>query len=103
MLLKNKEKPLIYKESEFSYHKLFEWINVYSETFVFVGDKDQQQEVKSKASKVWLNQNTPYLTSDSGDDICLKKDASLCVIYVAPNQDKKDEVEKAFEKVREQF
>lgn len=77
-------KQIVYEDTEFSYHKLFEWINIYSETFVFVGDKEQG-EVTSKASKVWLNQNTPFLTSDSANDICLQKDASLCVIYVAPN------------------
>jgi len=38
MLLKNKDKPIVYGDTEFSYHKLFEWINIYSETFVFVGD-----------------------------------------------------------------
>lgn len=85
MLLKNNQKPIVYEDTEYSYHKLFEWINVYSETFVFVGDKEGQQEVKSKATKAWLNMNTPYLSTDSADDICLKKDASLCVIYVAPH------------------
>lgn len=40
MLLKNKDKPLVYEGGTYGYSDLFEWINIYSETFVFVGDKD---------------------------------------------------------------
>ena len=37
----------------------------------------------SAASKPWLSERIPPLTSDSADDICLKKEGALCVIYVA--------------------
>jgi hypothetical protein len=30
----------VYDGGDYTYAKLFEWINIYSETFVFAGDKD---------------------------------------------------------------
>lgn len=38
LLLKNKEKPVQYPGESYTYAELFEFINIYSETFVFVGD-----------------------------------------------------------------
>lgn len=66
---------------------MFDFINIYSETFVFRGD---QEEVKSAATKPWLNDKIPNLTIDSADDICMKKEGSLCVIYIAKNAESKD-------------
>lgn len=82
LLLKNGEKPKPYEGSSFTYSELFEFINIYSETFVFVGDLEQK-EVKSAASKPWLNVATPFLAKDSANDICLQKDGTLCVIYLS--------------------
>jgi hypothetical protein len=78
-LLKNNEKPNKYDGASFSYQDLFDFINVYSETFVFGGD---EEAVESAATKPWLNEKLPHLTKDSGNDICFKKDGTLCVIYV---------------------
>jgi thioredoxin-related protein len=38
ILLKNNEKPLAYTGTSYTYSELFEFINIYSETFVKVGD-----------------------------------------------------------------
>lgn len=46
---------------------------------------------------------TPYLTTDSANDICLKKDATLCVIYVSPNQENQAKVDKVFKDVSKSF
>jgi thiol-disulfide isomerase/thioredoxin len=40
ILLKNNEKPNAYTGSSYTYSELFEFINIYSETFVFVGDQE---------------------------------------------------------------
>ena len=40
LLLKNKEKPVQYPGESYTYAELFEFINIYSETFVFVGDQE---------------------------------------------------------------
>lgn len=103
LLLKNKEKPLQYPGESYTYSELFEFINIYSETFVFVGDQEQK-EVKSAASKTWLNVKAPYLTKDSGNDVCLKKDGTLCVVYVLPNAaDSSDVVMDALDQVKSSF
>lgn len=81
-LLKGGEKPLKYEGETYLYKDLFEFINIYSETFVFVGDNAANQEVKSAASRPWLSTVVPYMAKDSANDLCLKKDGTLCVIYV---------------------
>jgi hypothetical protein len=53
-MIKDKDqKPLKYDGKEYSYQSLFDFINIYSETFVF---RDQNEEVKSAASKPWLSE-----------------------------------------------
>jgi len=103
LLLKNKDKPIQYNGDSYTYAELFEFINIYSETFVFVGDQEQK-EVKSAASKTWLNVKTPFLTKDSGNDICLKKDGTLCVVYIVnEGKDSSDAVLEALDQVKSAF
>ena len=53
-ILKHGEKaPIKYDGESFSYKQLFEFINIYSETFVFKGTTDEP--VESAASKPWLS------------------------------------------------
>jgi hypothetical protein len=81
-LLKEKDgKPVKYDGKEYNYQAIFDFINIYSETFVFRNNNEDQ--VVSAASKPWLSERVPQVTSDSVDDICLKKEGALCVIYVA--------------------
>lgn len=88
-LLKNNEKPIKYDGDTYTYSQLFEFVNIYSETFVFGGTKDK--EVKSAAAKPWLNSSVPYLASDSANDICLKKDGTLCVVYIVKDKNSSDQ------------
>lgn len=83
ILKQGEKKPIVYDGDDFSYAALFEFINTYSETFVFA---QQEEPVESRASKPWLAEPVPFLSKDSGNDICLKKDGVLCVIYVLPTQ-----------------
>jgi hypothetical protein len=68
---------------------LFDFINVYSETFVFGGDEGMPQE--SAATKAWLNEALPPMTVDSGNDVCFMKDGTLCVLYVLDSFNNFDE------------
>lgn len=53
-LLKDKDsKPQKYEGKEYNYQALFDFINIYSETFVF---RNNNEEVKSAASKPWLSE-----------------------------------------------
>jgi hypothetical protein len=47
------QKPMKYEGKDLSYQALFDFVNIYSETFIF---KDQKEEVKSAASKPWLSE-----------------------------------------------
>ena len=100
-VIKSDGKPIRYEEKEFSYSKIFEFINVYSQIFVDPTDKDNQSGgvKQSAAAKPWLIANVPQLTKDSANDICLQKDGSLCVIMVVKDaasvdQKKLDELTK---------
>ena len=82
VILKHGEKkPILYDGDDFSYNALFEFINTYSETFVF---KQTEEPVESRASRPWLSESVPYLSKQSGNDICFMKDGVLCVIYAVP-------------------
>lgn len=89
-LLKGNDKAVPFEGESFSYKDLFEFINIYSETFVFPGDAEQAGEVKSAASKPWLNTALPFLAKESANDVCLQKDGTLCVIYVVSENAQSD-------------
>jgi thiol-disulfide isomerase/thioredoxin len=83
-MIKEKDgKPQKYEGKEYSYQAIFDFINIYSETFVF--KNNNEEAVVSAASKPWLSEKVPQVASESFDDICLKKEGALCVIYVAAN------------------
>lgn len=96
------KKPIPYEGDTYTYSELFEFINIYSETFVFVGDQEQK-EVKSAATKSWLNVATPYLTKDSANDICLAQDGTLCVIHVVNGVADDKALDDEFNAVKQQF
>ena len=102
LILKNGEKtPIYYDGDDFSYNGLFEFINTYSETFVF---SQVEEPVESRASRPWLSEAVPYLSKDSANDICLKKDGVLCVIYVVPEASQSDlQVLQALDHVKVNF
>lgn len=100
MLLKSeKEKPQPYTGSSYTYSELFNFINIYSETFVFPGDAEQK-EVKSAAAKPWLNVATPFLTKDSANDICLQRDGTLCVIYISNDSLENQKITDVFQEIK---
>lgn len=101
-IVKHGEKaPIRYEGDDFSYDQIFEFINTYSETFVFA---QVEEPVESRASRPWLSESVPYLSKESGNDICLKKDGVLCVIYALPNAASSDPaVIQALENVNDAF
>lgn len=57
-------KPIFYK-GDIKYTPIFEFLNVYAETFVPGGDK-------LNVNKPWLNEPVPELNSKSASDLALK-------------------------------
>ena len=54
-LIKEKDgKPVKYDGNEYSYQAIFDFINIYSETFVF--RNVNEESAVSAASKPWLNE-----------------------------------------------
>lgn len=87
-MIKEKDaKPIKYEGTDMSYQGIFDFINVYSETFVF---REHNEIVESAAAKPWLSDRVPQLTSDSADEICLKKEGALCVLYVVNDESQKN-------------
>jgi hypothetical protein len=80
-MLKGNEAPKLYDGEDFTYQHLFDFINIYSETFVFGGT---EAVIESGATKAWLSERIPFLSKDSGNDVCFSKDGTLCVLYVTP-------------------
>ena len=89
ILKQGEKKPIVYTEDDYSYSALFEFINVYSETFVIPTGDDENTE--SRASKPWLSEPVPFLSKDSANDVCLKKDGVLCVIYLVAQASQSDQ------------
>ena len=52
--------------------------------------KGDEKEVVSAASKPWLTDRVPMLTSESSKDVCFGTEGSLCVIYLAKDESQKD-------------
>ncbi len=74
-------KPIPYK-GQMKYHNIFEFLNIYSETFVAGGGSS----VDSPATKSWLNEVVPELNDKSYQDICFSLKKTLCVIYLSTDQ-----------------
>ena len=74
-------KPIPFKGA-MKYHNIFEFLNIYSETFVAGGGSS----VDSPATKSWLNEVVPELNDKSNMDICLGLKKTLCVIYLTTDQ-----------------
>jgi len=60
--------------------------------------------VESAATKAWLNEAIPFISKESGNDVCFMKDGNLCVIYVLPCKHSADQkVIDELIKVKEDF
>ena len=71
-------------KGDLKYRDIFDWLNVYSETFVSGGN----EEILS--TKLWMNQGLPQLVKQSADDICYKHEGFLCgIVFLDKGPDEK--------------
>ncbi len=68
-------KPIVYT-GEIKYQAIFDFVNIYSETFVSGGGSSQD----SAATKAWLSEPVPEMHEKSAGDICLNLEGYLCVL-----------------------
>jgi len=59
------KKPFTFK-GKYEFSELFEFLNIYSEVFVPGGGSSHE----SHATKQWMTESLPEITSKSGNDIC---------------------------------
>lgn len=77
---KKSEKPL-YFTGELKLNNVFDFLNPYSEKFVFGDVRAKLKEDEQKVMKPWLSEELPELTKESASDICFNT-GKLCVIYL---------------------
>eukprot|EP00340_Litonotus_pictus_P002081 CAMPEP_0170527322 /NCGR_PEP_ID=MMETSP0209-20121228/12812_1 /TAXON_ID=665100 ORGANISM="Litonotus pictus, Strain P1" /NCGR_SAMPLE_ID=MMETSP0209 /ASSEMBLY_ACC=CAM_ASM_000301 /LENGTH=339 /DNA_ID=CAMNT_0010817795 /DNA_START=209 /DNA_END=1228 /DNA_ORIENTATION=+ len=70
-------------EGENKFKNLFDFVNVYSETFFKVGEDKTKASEETKADKPWLNEKLPELNNKSGNDVCFKVEGVICVVLVS--------------------
>eukprot|EP00922_Rhytidocystis_sp_ex-Travisia-forbesii_P021620 GHVS01031661.1.p1 GENE.GHVS01031661.1~~GHVS01031661.1.p1 ORF type:complete len:455 (+),score=90.91 GHVS01031661.1:57-1421(+) len=106
ILLKHDSKqPLLFKGKETTFPALFEWLNVFSETFV-LGGGFTDDAVDLSATKPWLIERVPEVTAASQQDICFNKSdksKGLCVIYLKTGRPLTAEETAMLEQLSEQF
>lgn len=91
VVVKSEGKPLIYDSEDFTYKALFEYLNVHSQIFVDPNASDNTPKEKA-ASKPWLTLAVPELNADSGNDVCLKKDGTLCGVLVCSDKSQAEDM-----------
>jgi hypothetical protein len=75
IIVKSAEKAHHVYKGDIVYKPIFDWANIYAETFVAGGESE------SVSTKPWMSETVPELHRLSADDICMKAD-NLCVIYL---------------------
>jgi len=76
-------KPHEYKD-EMKFRPIFNFLNVFSETFVSGGTEEGIE------SKPWKAAAVPELFKQSADDICFKYEGALCAIYILNDKPSED-------------
>ena len=74
-----------YFEGETKFKRIYDFLNIYSETFFKVGE-DKTTGASSDGgngvSRPWLNEKLPELNKESASDVCFKVDGIICVILL---------------------
>lgn len=65
------------------FKEIYDFLNIYSETFFKVGEDKTSASSESKADKPWLKETLPELNKNSANDICFKVEGVICVVVVS--------------------
>ncbi|PFH31916.1 putative thioredoxin [Besnoitia besnoiti] len=106
MVVTRKDKKDEVYKGELTFQALFDWLNVFSETFVLGGgfsDHSPKAEA-SPETQPWKFQVIPELTKLSSADLCFKKSLkALCVIYLKEGRELTAEETDMLESLKLQF
>jgi len=81
-------KPNVYT-GDLKYQDIFEWINIYSEQFVYGGGSSAD----GAGVAPWLNEAVPEMFSKSSKDVCLGQEQVLCVILFTDSKPPQDTID----------
>jgi thioredoxin-like negative regulator of GroEL len=98
LVVSRTDKPLAEYSGELNFKEIFDFVNIYSETFV-PGGKAQSS---SLGAKPWNEQSVPELFKLSADDICFGKDGALCGILLSNEAPSEAQVN-AFRQLKEKY
>ncbi len=76
------DKKTVFYDGENKFKPLFDFLNVYSETFFRVGEDKTKASEQTKADKPWLSEKLPELTIESANEVCFKVDGVVCVVLL---------------------
>jgi len=76
------EKKQKFYDGLVNYKSLFDWLNVFSETFFRVGEEKARSTDQIKADKPWAHEKLPEFNKESANEICFKVDGMICVILI---------------------
>jgi len=76
------KKPEAYNGA-LKFKSIFDFINVYSETFFKVGEDKTRASEETKADRPWMSEKFPEINALSSNDVCFKAEGVLCVILVS--------------------
>ncbi|CEM25166.1 unnamed protein product [Vitrella brassicaformis CCMP3155] len=108
LLVKRVDKKDEHYKGDMKFTPMFEWLNVFSETFVKGGgfaDHGPAGEAGAAGgadAKPWLVQSIPELTKASQHDVCFKQ-KGLCVIYLKRGDTLAADEEKMLEDLKAKF
>jgi hypothetical protein len=80
------DKKTKFYEGDNKFKPLFDFLNVYSETFFRVGEDKTKASETTKKEKPWLNEKLPELNKESANEVCFKVDGIVCVILINKEQ-----------------
>lgn len=82
VVMRREKKDEVYR-GEMKAQQLFEWLNIFSETFVMGGGFSDGVGGAAPPEQPWKYQSVPEMTAESHLDICFRKtDQGLCVVYL---------------------
>jgi len=76
------DKKTKFYDGENKFKALFDFLNIYSETFFRVGEDKTKASEQTKVDKPWLNEKLPELYKDSANEVCFKVDGVVCVLLL---------------------
>ena len=79
------DKKTKFFEGEMKYKKIFDFCNVYQETFFVVGE---DRTPSDEPMKPWMKEKFPEYTKNSANELCFNVDQAICVVLI--NKEKPD-------------